>query len=1402
MATDLEKLMLTHYTDNQIHVTPEQRYLLDQGIGDLIDGYTVIQSDLAQVDTILADAIASESIYADFIDTNLLEANKLFAAAIEATYLYANHMDAEVANVISLFANYATIENLTAQRADIDVLLAGYIRASDIIANNLKASQILADSAEIGALLSYSISAEGLASIRVTSEQLVVADGFINDAMIMDLSADKIKSGSIYTNLVDIISENGNLSIMDNTIQIKDSASTPRVQIGKDANADYNMYVWDVDGNLMFDATGIHAEGIKQPIIRNDMVSDLANISGHKLNIESVVTEINDGTATLKSSKIYFDEDGQSLDIKFGSLTSFVTTTGQEAKDYADDKASAVEQAAKSYADTQSNAAKDAANAYYNAQILLEQTRADAYADGVASQAELDAIEEAEAKMVEAKEYADLKASDAQAAAIAAAKLDATEKASAAQTAAETYAKAKAEAERVLAESYADGKVSDEEQARITDVNTKLAEAKLDAEQKADAAKLAAQNYSDGKLADYATTIVSQLDGMQGQIDGSIMTWFYAVPPTNDNPPTVEWTTVDTKNVHLGDLYYDTITGYCYRWQVVNDLYSWKRITDTDVTKALEDASKAQDTADSKRRVFVVTPTIPYDVGDLWAQGTTGELMRCTVSRSTGSYIASDWKKAVKYTDDTTATANLETAKTYAETKANEAKTAAESYAKTKAEAERVLAEAYADGIVDEEEEARILDVEAKLATARTHAETKANEALAASKTYANENLAAAKTYAEGKATDARLAAEAYALAEAEAKQLLAEAYADGVVDAEEAARISDVNAKLATAKTYADTQASAAQTAAISAAELDATSKANAAQSAAETYAKTKAEAERVLAESYADGKVTDEEAARIADVNAKLASAKTYAEGKASEAEAASKEYADLIQDNVDVVADNVSTLNTEMVVANGNISTIITATEIEAIKGLGTSFYAQYNTTKSTVDSWELSLGNESTTFSDVLSSVKTNSAKISATPNTIKASVTSSYISGLDVITSMKSSIELNESSIASKVEKDGIISIINQSPEELRINSNMITIGAGTNFEQGARYSWEKYAGKTWTAIGAKTKTWLEVSRSPEYSPALLSRTLARISASLGTMDYFDDSVFLGETIIIGGFLNTNLIMANSITADKIKANSLSAIQANLGTVTAGMLKSTNGQSYFDLTNNKITTNNADITGKINSTSGGIGGWTIANYGLYNDTLRAGFLTHPSSAIVLYVGNMTYQGMLDNIASGTDTSLPYFYVNKHGGIYANGLIVDGSKHRVVDTENYGRVLLNAYETPRPTFADTGHAQLDDAGLCYIDIDLVFSETIDHTHDYRYFLTKYSQGDLWIKESNTDYFIVEGTPNLEFDWKIEAIQRDYNTYNLEKFEGEDYGIDETNYIELTDEYLREYEKELTA
>lgn len=168
-------------------------------------------------------------------------------------------------------------------------------------------------------------------------------------------------------------------------------------------------------------------------------------------------------------------------------------------------------------------------------------------------------------------------------------------------------------------------------------------------------------------LTEYISKTNASLSNLQGQIDGAIMTHFkeYAPLPSKDdktsaNSPAKEWIEADAsinkndqKNNHLGDLFYNTIKGYCYRWQVLNNQYFWELVKDVDVTKALADAAKAQDTADGKRRVFVETPTPPYDVGDLWSQGSTGDLMRCKTTKTKDqSYAVTDWEKSSKYTDD------------------------------------------------------------------------------------------------------------------------------------------------------------------------------------------------------------------------------------------------------------------------------------------------------------------------------------------------------------------------------------------------------------------------------------------------------------------------------------------------------------------------------------------------------------------------------------------------------------------------------------------------------------------------------------------------------------------------------------------------------------------------------
>lgn len=161
-------------------------------------------------------------------------------------------------------------------------------------------------------------------------------------------------------------------------------------------------------------------------------------------------------------------------------------------------------------------------------------------------------------------------------------------------------------------------------------------------------------NKVENELNNFVIATGKNLKELQDQVDGNITTWFYSGVPTASNEPASTWITDTEKNNHLGDLYYDKDTGYAYRYSLDNATYSWIKITDNDVTKALAIANSAKDTADSKRRVFVVQPTTPYDVGDLWIKDE--ELYRCqTTKASSETFEENDWIIATKYTDDTKA---------------------------------------------------------------------------------------------------------------------------------------------------------------------------------------------------------------------------------------------------------------------------------------------------------------------------------------------------------------------------------------------------------------------------------------------------------------------------------------------------------------------------------------------------------------------------------------------------------------------------------------------------------------------------------------------------------------------------------------------------------------------------
>lgn len=214
----------------------------------------------------------------------------------------------------------ATAEEFTAIHAAIDNLDVNTINAALAKINVMEGNL-----ATIDTIINGHFTSDSVHSLIINAENTVFSNSVIKSAMIDSVAADKVTAGTIDASSIHFKSQSGRLDIYGETLQIKD-ITRPRVQIGKDASGDYNMYVWDAAGKLMFDAAGITASGIQRPIIVDSMVADNANISGDKINITSLVKEINDGTEVIKSSHILVDGANQSLSVVYNTITGDLST--------------------------------------------------------------------------------------------------------------------------------------------------------------------------------------------------------------------------------------------------------------------------------------------------------------------------------------------------------------------------------------------------------------------------------------------------------------------------------------------------------------------------------------------------------------------------------------------------------------------------------------------------------------------------------------------------------------------------------------------------------------------------------------------------------------------------------------------------------------------------------------------------------------------------------------------------------------------------------------------------------------------------------------------------------------------------------------------------------------------
>lgn len=292
-----------------------------------------VTEQLGVFELVVADKISANELQVYKAEIEVLIANKAEIKDLEVINAQIENLKVTDAEIENLVAGKATIEDLEAFNARIDNLVAKDAEIENAVIGNLEATRaeisiLDAKFAEIDTLVNGNLTSDNILSFKITADKVTMDDAFIKDAMVDNISAGKINAGKINTNSVSIGSEDGGMIITGSTQQFMDKNGKTRIQIGKDASGDFTFILYGEDGKgQIINQNGITASAIGEGLIVNDMVSNNAAISGEKLDISSVITEINgDNSTTINSSKVYLDGQNQSLEVAFNSLKTQVDT--------------------------------------------------------------------------------------------------------------------------------------------------------------------------------------------------------------------------------------------------------------------------------------------------------------------------------------------------------------------------------------------------------------------------------------------------------------------------------------------------------------------------------------------------------------------------------------------------------------------------------------------------------------------------------------------------------------------------------------------------------------------------------------------------------------------------------------------------------------------------------------------------------------------------------------------------------------------------------------------------------------------------------------------------------------------------------------------------------------------
>ena len=359
-------------------------------------------------------------------------------------------------------------------------------------------------------------------------------------------------------------------------------------------------------------------------------------------------------------------------------------------------------------------------------------------------------------------------------------------------------------------------------------------------------------------------------------------------------------------------------------------------------------------------------------------------------------------------------------------------------------------------------------------------------------------------------------------------------------------------------------------------------------------------------------------------------------------------------------------------------------------------------------------------------------------------------------------------------VSKKVGKDEIISVINQTAETIQIQANKINLDGYT------------FVSSQLTSPNITGKVLLYMEKGSILSSDGSMNVLNFYGMPNGSFNIDSPATFNNSLVVYKGFTSKERIYAqkgvsisNGLTIDgTFISNNTSTFKDTL-TVESTLYAASLEVLKYGTTLKSLVVNNASTfkgTLTVQSTLYAAS-LEVLKYG----TILKNLTVNEGATLKGYVDVQNSLGVDKNLyVGGNIEALDYGYgqincryLGSHGNIVALGnLTVSGSKNCVQETENFGKRLINAYETCDYYFGDIGESQTIN-GESTVWIDDIFKEIISTEVDYQVFITKYGRGDIWVEERTRDYFVVKSENDINFGWEIKGKRKGYENYRLEEY-----------------------------